>query len=112
MAAPNYDGPRMLRVPPDPRYIVEGGSLLYDANRDHRHPYLYIVDNHPLDKRIGPFQGRTIVFVQDTTPEAIAAIRTFEMELKMPLGPDASVARLGVNSSSHICMTDQSNSRI
>lgn len=87
----------MLRSPPDPRYIVKDGQLLYDANRDHRHPYLYVVTNHPLDKRSEPFKGRTIVFVQDTTPEAIEAIRTFELELRMPLGPDAAIARTGMS---------------
>lgn len=89
--------PRMLQSPPDPRLIVKDGQLLYDANRDHRHPYLYVVTNHLLDNRSEPFQGRTIVFIQDTTPEAIEAIRTFELELRMPLGPDAAIARTGMS---------------
>lgn len=87
--------PQMLQVPPNEQYIVPGGTLLYHPNRDARHAYLYVVNNHPLDQRSTPFKGRTIVFIQDTSENGIKNIKAFEAELKVPLGPDRNVEPLG-----------------
>ena len=71
--------PKMLCVPPDERYIVPNGRLLFHPDRDGRHPYLYEVETHPLDQRTDPaLKGRTIVFIQDTSPEGLQKIQAFE----------------------------------
>lgn len=86
---------QMLQVPADGRYIVSGGILLYHPNRDGRHAYLYVVPNHPLDQRSTPFNGRSIVFIQDTSENGIKRMKEFESTLKVPLGPDRNVEKLG-----------------
>lgn len=76
----------MAEVPPNPQLIVPGGKLLYNSNRDARHPYMYVVENHQLDQRVVPFKGRVIVFIQDTLDEAIFSIEEFEDEMELPFG--------------------------
>jgi hypothetical protein len=89
--------PKMLQVPPDERYIVPNGRLLFHPNRDGRHPYLYAVETHPLDQRTeATLKGRAIVFIQDTSPEGLQNIQDFEDTLCIPLGPDNTIPDLGM----------------
>jgi hypothetical protein len=87
--------PPMQRTPPDQRFIVPGGSLLYHPNRDGRHPYFYDVQNHPLDKRMGKFKGRTLVCILDTDPTQMDELIKFEESLCIPLGPDHTIPAMG-----------------
>lgn len=88
--------PCMQLEPSDKRFVVPGGTLLYHPNRDDRHPYMYTVENHPLDTRVERFKGRMIVFIQDTSKDAIDRLRAFESELRIPVGPDHTIPELGM----------------
>lgn len=82
---------------PSPEFVVEGGTLLYDPNRDSRFQYFFSIPTHPLvtfhDENT---TGRIIVYIQDTDKDIMAIQFAFEKTLQVPLGTNASITTLGV----------------
>jgi hypothetical protein len=77
-------------------FCVPGGTLIYDAVRDSRFPYIHQVKSHPLvhDPDILA-NGRIFVFIQDTSPQAMEKLKEFEDSLEVPLGPDENMEGQG-----------------
>lgn len=89
--------PKMQKEPPN-MHRVPGGTLLFHPNRDGRLPYLYTVQSHPLVDRSKlrvDSPGRILVYIQDTSKEAMTAQAVFEDTLEVPLGPDELMVELG-----------------
>jgi hypothetical protein len=85
---------RMAHSPSDPLKIVKDGLLWFHKNRDERFPYIYKVDSHPLVHNTDVIK-HIYVYVEDTRTEAMHAKRLFEQDLKVPLGPDRTMAGHG-----------------
>jgi hypothetical protein len=79
-----------------PVELRPGGMLLYDESRDGRFPYIYAIDAHPHVYDRDPSSSRRILlFIQDTSREAMEKLKLFEDSLEVPLGPNASMAGSG-----------------
>lgn len=91
---PEKFGSPMLESGPESRLTVPEGELLFSSNRDGRFPYLYEVKSHPKVRNTNIIK-RIIVYVQDTSKEALEALWDFEEMLRVPLGPDAAMGDLG-----------------
>jgi hypothetical protein len=87
---------RMAQAPSDPLKIVENGKLWFHKNRDDRFPYIYRVDSHPLVHNTDVIKN-IYVYIEDTRTEAMHAKRLFEKDLKVPLGPDKTMAGHGTS---------------
>jgi hypothetical protein len=85
----------MAQNPSDPLKIVKNGTLCYNKNRDARFPYLYKVESHPLVHNTDVIK-HIYVYVEDTGTTAMRAKRLFEKDLKVPLGPDKTMAGHGM----------------
>lgn len=86
----------MLAQPP-PQFIVDDGVLLYHPKRDGRFQYFFTVPSHPLVSIHDPTTvGRIIVYIQDTEKDVMLSQLEFEKNLQVPLGPNASIADLGM----------------
>ena len=81
--------------PTDPRFQIPGGTLLYNAERDVRFPYIYKISSHALVH--SPQYIQTIlIHVAETAIEARVARANFETSLSVPLGPDAIMDKYGL----------------
>ncbi|KIJ89475.1 hypothetical protein K443DRAFT_117939 [Laccaria amethystina LaAM-08-1] len=85
----------MAQTPSDPLKIVKNGTLWYHKNRDARFPYLYKVETHPLVHNTDVIK-HIYVYVEDTRSSAMRVKRLFEKDLKVPLGPDKTMAGHGL----------------
>jgi hypothetical protein len=85
----------MAQTPSDPLKIVKDGTLCYHNNRDARFPYLYKVESHPLVHNSDVIK-HIYVYVEDTRSAAMRVKRLFEKDLKVPLGPDKTMASHGM----------------
>jgi hypothetical protein len=85
----------MAQTPSDPLKIVKNGTLWYHKNRDARFPYLYKVETHPLVHNTDVIK-HIYVYVEDTRSSAMRVKRLFEKDLKVPLGPDKTMAGHGM----------------
>ncbi|KAF8067616.1 hypothetical protein FPV67DRAFT_1365498, partial [Lyophyllum atratum] len=77
------------------QFVVPGGVLLFHENRDARYMYLYVVDQHPLLDRTVPWPRRIMVYIQDTQRTAREMQWKYEDSIKVPLGHDEEMDRLG-----------------
>ena len=84
----------MAHTPSDPLKIVKNGQLWFHKHRDDRFPYIYRVESHPLVHNTDVIKN-IYVYIEDTRPEAMRAKHLFEKDLKVPLGPDKTMAALG-----------------
>ena len=84
----------MAKTPSDPFKIIKKGVLCYHNNRDARIPYIYKVKSHPLVHNTEVIK-HIYVYIEDTRKEAMEAKREFENLLKVPLGPDSTMAGHG-----------------
>jgi hypothetical protein len=80
--------------PDNPALVVAEGTLIFDSNRDGRFPYLFEVQAHPLVHDLNAVK-KIIVYIQDTSPEALKRQFSFEENLYIPLGPDKTMSDLG-----------------
>jgi hypothetical protein len=85
----------MAQTPSDPLKIVKDGTLCYHNNHDARFPYLYKVESHPLVHNSDVIK-HIYVYVEDTRSAAMRVKRLFEKDLKVPLGPDKTMASHGM----------------
>ncbi|TFK69384.1 hypothetical protein BDN72DRAFT_767921 [Pluteus cervinus] len=84
-------------VPPDPRFVVDRGTILSHPRRDPRLPRLYTVTTHPLVDPLKHSLVKTIiVYVQDTDPKVREEQLKYEDTLNVPLGPDSEVINNGM----------------
>ena len=98
MASEQYPSDKkgfMAKSPSDPCKVVKNGTLCYHKNRDARFPYLYKVESHPLVHNTDVIK-HIYVYVEDTRNAAMRVKRLFEKDLKVPLGPDKSMAGHGM----------------
>ncbi|KAJ3502997.1 hypothetical protein NLJ89_g8631 [Agrocybe chaxingu] len=80
---------------PKKDFMISGGKLLRNANRDDRFPYIYQVKAHPLITSY-EYVKIILIYVHDTDPEAQKVMLAFEDSLEIPLGPDAHMPQLGL----------------
>jgi hypothetical protein len=83
--------------PLDHGFVVPGGNLLYNKNRDGRFPYLYELSRHPLvaESDYGTKIRHILVYIQKTDPESLRSQFLFEETLNVPKGPDAEMEKNG-----------------
>ena len=75
----NQDGP------PDPRFQIANGKLLYNSKRDARFPYVYEIPTHIL-VHSPQLIKKILIHVVDPSEEARIACAKFEKTLSVPLG--------------------------
>ena len=88
--------------PPDPRFRIPEGELVYWAQRDARFPYLYHVLTHALVHSPDHFK-LILIRVVDTSVKARIRCAQFDRGLSVPLRPNAlgRIRYIGGYSDSH-----------
>ena len=87
-----------MSTSPPREFVVPEGVLLYHDARDERFPYIYEVKEHPLvdcSKWVPVLMGRILVFIADTSEEAMRELLDFEEGLVVPMGSDEYIRSLG-----------------
>jgi hypothetical protein len=80
--------------PPDLRFRIPRGELLYHPRRDARFPYLYRISTHASVH--SPDHIKIILIrVVDTSVDARIRCAQFDKTLSVPLGPDALMKEYG-----------------
>jgi len=82
--------------PPDPRFRIPEGELVYRAQRDARFPYLYRVLTHALVHSPDHFK-LILIRVVDTSIKARIRCAQFDRGLSVPLGPNALMDEYGTS---------------
>ena len=80
--------------PEDDRFQIPGGTLLYNAGRDERFPYIYKLTTHAL-VHAPEFIKTILVHIVDTSIEERIRQAKFIKTLSVPLGPDAIMNNYG-----------------
>jgi hypothetical protein len=98
MSAFTYPMDRFLCMtkdgPTDGRFRIPGGTLLYNAERDVRFPYIYKLDTHALVHST-EYIKTILIHVVDTSINARETRAKFAHTLSVPLGPDAVMNKYG-----------------
>ncbi|TFK59910.1 hypothetical protein BDN72DRAFT_780095 [Pluteus cervinus] len=84
-----------LAGPDDPAFVVPNATLLANTGRHFNLPYTYRLNyRHPLLNDNDAIT-QTYVYVQDTAEPVRRKQRAFEDTLRVPLGRDKEMERLG-----------------
>ena len=79
----------------DNRFQIQGGTLLYNPERDARFPAIYEITTHTL-MHSHKYVKTIWIHVVDTSIEARIAWAKFEKTLSVPLGPTTVMDNYGL----------------